>query len=106
LRHSAQRDRNVDQGPVIKIGARQLGGDHPALLVDVGGDRRCIDVAAKQDQRLGAVGHVVPGQVGIAVAGKTQVAGRIDDGERALGRDELAVAEGITPQFHRHLLLP
>ena len=87
-------------GLVVVLGARQIGRDFAAFLVDVVGPRRHVRIDAKDREGPRPLGHVRPGQLGIAVAGQCDPGLRIDPRESvAFGNDPL-VGKGFAVQFH------
>ena len=96
---------NVDDGPMVKIGARQIGGHAAPFLIDVVRHRRRVGVDTHQRKRLRLVRHLAPAKVGIAVSRKRDVVFRGDPREGVLGRNRLAVAEAFALESQNVFLL-
>src|SRR5699024_2375000 len=103
-RYFARVGWQVNQDPVVKIGARLFGGYFAVILVDIVHDCRDIGINAKHHKGAGSFGHLGPGQMRIEITPKGHACFRVRATKRKLYRNYALMLEGITMQFHTVLL--
>ena len=92
--------RNIDQNPVVKIIARQIGGHFAIDLIDIRRIGRCAVVHAQNDERLRAFGHFRPCQMRVFIISKAHAHFLINLRKGKLRWNHAIIRKTVAVKFH------